>query len=144
MARVLISAGERGRIVAILRELDPETHDLTARFQEQLDPEDWAFVCDYTRAEIKGALEIGLMARAVAEAARRRGVSNEEGIGNFLDSIAWMRNFGVSDPHDERFKELCGIDTPLFLAVDALLQMAQDRMFGTLDEEYARLLESSF
>jgi hypothetical protein len=144
MARIVLTPAEKAKILAVVRELDPATHELTTPFKVLLSDSEWHFVVTYARNEIKGALEIGLLARAMAEAVRKRGSANEQGIATFLESTAWMRNFGVSDDDDERFKDLCGVDSPLFLAVDALLQLAQDRMFDTIDEEYLRLLESSF
>jgi hypothetical protein len=143
MARIVLSAAEKAKITSIVRELDPATHGLTAPFKTVVSESEWYFIVNYARSEMRGALQVGVLARAMAEAVRRLGAANDQGIASFLDSTAWMRNFGISDEDDERFKDLCGVDSPLFLAVDALLQMAQDRMFGTLDEEYARLVESS-
>lgn len=142
MPRLIYTGADKLRVDAIVAELDPAGHDLTRPFREALSSEDWLFVVDYARTEIRAALEVGMLARTVAESARLRGSSNEQGIRTFLDSISWMRNFGVSDAADERFKEIADVDSPLFVAVDALLQLAQDRMFNTLDEEYVRLLEA--
>ncbi len=143
MPRIIFSGTERLRMNAILKELDPATHEFTSRFANVLSSEDWNFVQNYARAEMRGALEMGLLARSVAEVARQRGIGSEQGVSSFLDSTPWMRNFGVSDDADERFKMIADLESPLFVAVDALLQLAQDRMFNTLDEEYARLLDAS-
>lgn len=143
MAKMILSGPERLRIAAILRELDPDSHELLAPFKENLSAADWNFVVEYARAEMRGALEMGLLARGLADTARMRGMANADGISSFLESTSWMRNFGMSDESDEHFKRLADVDTPMFVAVDALLQMAQDRMFNTLDEEYARLLDAS-
>ncbi|MGH2694180.1 MAG: hypothetical protein ACRDJJ_05120, partial [Actinomycetota bacterium] len=113
MARIVLTPAEKAKILGIVRELDPVTHELTAPFKTVLSETEWHFVVNYARAEIRGALEIGLLARAIAETVRKRGSANEQGIAAFLESTAWMRNFGVSDEDDERFKDLCGIDSPL-------------------------------
>jgi hypothetical protein len=142
MPKVIYTGADRVRIEAILKELDPQINPLTLPFKAMLDEDDWRFVVDYARAEIRAALEIGLLARGMADAARRRGVANDDGVAAFMDSASWMRNFGVSDGADERFKRLADVESPLFFAVDSLLQLAQDRLFNTLDEEYLRLLDS--
>lgn len=140
MPKVVYSGAERLRMNAILDELDPATSELTTPFQDVLSEDDWNFVVTYARNEMRAALEIGMLTRAVAEAARDRAASNEEGVAAFFEAVSCMRNFGVSDRTDERFRNIADVDSPLFIAVDALLQMAQDRLFNTLDEEYVRLL----
>lgn len=145
MPKIVFTAPERARVSNILKELDPATHELTAPWSERLDPKDWQFVVDYATFEMRAALELGLLARSAVDTARQRGMANAEGASVVLSSISWLRNFGVIDARDERFASIAGAgtDAPLFLAVEALIEIAKDRLFQTFDEEYRLLLETS-
>jgi hypothetical protein len=133
---------ERTLIDAVLVELDPSTHELTRDFKDDLSEDDWRFLVRYARREMRACLELGLLARSAADTARLRNLSNDEGAFAFLRSVSWLRNFGITDPEDERFLGLAGEgpEAPMFLAVDALIEIAKDRIFDTVGDEYRQLL----
>lgn len=125
----------------ILEELDPNGHELFAPHKALLSDADWAFICDYTRERMRSAIQIGAMARAFVETAQQLGATDDRGAQHFLRSKAWIHNFGVTASADEYFCALSAIcGNRLGRASDALVEIAQDRMFETLDEEYQRLL----
>jgi hypothetical protein len=133
---------ERTLIDAVLVELDPSTHELTRDFKDDLSGDDWRFLVRYARREMRACLELGLLARSAADTARLRNLSNDEGAFAFLRSVSWLRNFGITDPEDERFLGLAGEgpEAPMFLAVDALIEIAKDRIFDTVGDEYRQLI----
>ena len=148
MARITLSAAERARINAILVELEPSCHDLTRRYASELAPHEWEFVLGYIRNELRSFLEIRTMARALADAARKRGLADDAGISDFLASRTWVRNFGVADDDDDRFMAIAastGRPSPranydLSTDADTLLEIAEERLLGTIDDEYIELL----
>lgn len=142
MPQIEFTDKERKLIDAVLAELDPVSHELTRDFRNVLDGDDWRFLVRYARREMRACLELGLLARSMADTARLRNLSNEQGAVAFLRSVSWLRNFGMTDPDDERFLSLAGEgpEAPLFLAVDALIEIAKDRIFDTVGDEYRQLL----
>ena len=127
----------------MVEELDPAKHDLFDVHRPLLSAADWEFLCEYVREKVASALMIGLLARSAAAAAEESGVSDSRGADHFLRSKAWVHNFGVLQSGDEYFTNLSGAcGNRLGKACDALVEIAQDRLFGTLDEEYQRLLAS--
>ncbi len=148
MARITFSAAERARIAAILVELEPAFHDLTRRYANELDPQEWEFVVGYIRNELRSFLEIRTMAGAFAEAARDGGLADERGIADFLASRSWVRNFGVADDDDDRFMAIAAttgrpnprVNYELSTDADTLLEIAEERLLGTIDDEYVELL----
>jgi hypothetical protein len=143
---IRFTKAERAEVDLVMTELDPETHEFLFDFSLVCPEEDWQFLVGYARREMRAALELGLLARATSQVATELGATDDAGARAYLGSIAWLRNFGRADDADERFLELCGepgTDSPLFVAVESLLELAQDRMFGTIDEEYRALLEQA-
>ncbi len=143
MAHIALSDEDRRVIAETLEELDPASHELLARFREVLNDSDWAFAVGYVTARIRGALEIGLIARAVVAAAERNGLADERGSDHFLRSKAWLHNFGVPQTGDEYFYAVsAAAGGGLVRAHEALLELAQDHLFGTFDDEYQRLFST--
>lgn len=145
MPQIEFTEAERTLVDAVLAELDPSSHELTRDFRNILAEEDWRFLVRYARREMRACLELGLLARSMADTARLRDLSNGDGAFAFLRSISWLRNFGMTDPDDERFLALAGEgpQAPIFLAVDALIEIAKDRIFDTVGDEYRQLLFDS-
>ena len=143
MPRIAFTGEEHARINHVLRELDPATHELTAHWSDLLNGEDWAFLQDYVRTEMRATLEMGMLARSIAAVVNERRLADTTAVDHFLRSTTWSRNFGLTDDAEERLMSILGqaLDSPLFLAIEALMQMAEDRMFDTLDSEYRSLLE---
>ena len=143
MPRISFTGEEHARINHVLRELDPATHDLTAHWRNLLSGEDWAFLQDYVRTEMRATLEMGMLARSIAAVVDERRLADKAAVDHFMRSTPWSRNFGLTDEAEERLMSILGqaLDSPLFLAIEALMQMAEDRMFDTLDIEYRSLLE---
>lgn len=145
MPQIEFTEAERTLVDAVLAELDPSSHELTRDFRNILAEEDWRFLVRYARREMRACLELGLLGRSLADTARLRDLSNGDGASTFLRSISWLRNFGMTDPDDERFLALAGEgpQAPIFLAVDALIEIAKDRTFDTVGDEYRQLLFDS-
>jgi hypothetical protein len=74
----------------------------------------------------------------------RHGLADEKGSEHFLRSKSWLHNFGVTQTTDEYFTALSlAHENKLHQALDALIMIAQDRLFDRVDEEYERLLRPS-
>lgn len=150
VAQIVFSHEERERIAAILAELDPAEHELTRRYADRMSEQEWKWVTQYLRHELRALLEIGVMLRAVAHTARERGHADLAAVKRLLRDNR-TRNFGLPDEADAYFNDLCMMCEPaaleqaepgLWKAADALLELAGDRMFDTLSEEYVELLNS--
>lgn len=148
MPKITFTPAEMAKIQSILEELDPATHDLTRQYASTMDPDDWSFVRAYIRKELVSFVLLSCMARGVADAARARGLADSEGVREFMTSRTWTRNFGVADDADDRFLQLAaatGRPTPdanydLATDADTLMEIAEERLLGTLDDEYAELV----
>jgi hypothetical protein len=146
--KISFTPEEMAKIQSILEELDPATHDLTAHYASVMSAEDWNFVRAYIRKELISFLLLSTMARSIAEVASERGLADEEGVRDFLASRTWTRNFGVADEADDSFLRIAALtgrpspDANYELAADAdtLLEIAEERLLGTLDDEYAELV----
>jgi hypothetical protein len=143
MPQIVFSKEELLRVAAMVEDLDPAKHELFDVHRPLLNAADWEFLCEYVREKIASALMIGLVARSVSRVAQEHGVADERGADHFLRSKAWVHNFGVLQSGDEYFANLSGAcGNRLGKACDALVEIAQDRLFGTVDDEYQRLLAS--
>ena len=148
MPKLTFTPKEMAKIQAILEELDPATHDLTAHYASIMSADDWNFVRAYIRKELVSFLLLSTMARSLADVASERGLADADGVRDFLASRTWTRNFGVADEADESFLRIAAEtgrpnpDSNYELAADAdtLLEIAEERMIGTLDDEYAELV----
>ena len=148
MPKISFTPDEMAKIQAILEELDPATHDLTAHYSAVMSAEDWNFVRAYIRKELISFLLLSTMARSVAELASERGLADPDGVRDFLSSRTWTRNFGVADEADDSFLRIAALtgrpsaEASYELAADAdtLLEIAEERLLGTLDDEYAELI----
>jgi hypothetical protein len=148
MPKITFTPDEMAKIRSILEELDPATHDLTSHYATSMNAEDWSYVRAYIRKELISFILLSSMARGVADAATDRGLAGTEGVKDFLTSRTWTRNFGVADDADDRFLRIASAtgrpspDANYELAVDAdtLMEIAEERLLGTLDDEYAELV----
>jgi hypothetical protein len=150
VAQIVFSPEERARVESILEEFDPAEHELTRRFADRMSEQEWKWVTRYLRRELRALLEIGVMLRAVTALAHERGHADRTAVRRLLRDNR-TRNFGLPDDADAYFNDLCMMceptsidqgDPSLWRAGDALLELAADRMFDTLGEEYAELLDS--
>jgi hypothetical protein len=142
VAVVSISNTEWVKVEEILVELNATIDELTQRYFGKFDKRDWLFVRSYIRMELRAALQLGAMLRAVAKVAVEQGLANEEASKSFVQVNA-RRNFGLLDPAEVGFEVVSEVNEckeELRRAIVALADLANDRMFGTLDEEYADLL----
>jgi hypothetical protein len=142
VAVVTVSNAEWVKVEEILIELNPTIDELTQHYFGRFDKRDWLFVRSYIRMELRAALQLGAMLRAVAKVALEQGLANEEAAKCFVQVNA-RRNFGLLDPAEVGFEVVSEVNEckdELRRAVLALAELANDRMFGTLDEEYAELL----
>lgn len=142
MPEVLFTKSESKQIQDILDELDPARHELTAHFARTLDGEGWEFVQDYARAKIRSLLETGLTMRSAVDLAKATQLVDEEAVRlNFLHAL-WTYNFSFKTEIEDAFMDVVGgsEEGPLYVAVEALIDIAEDRMFGTFEDAHARLL----
>lgn len=142
MASVTISNAEWVKVEEILVDLNATIDELTKRYFGKFDKRDWLFVRSYIRMELRAALQLGAMLRAVAKVAVEQGLANDEAAKCFVQVNA-RRNFGLLDPAEVGFEVVSEVNEckeELRRAVLALAELANDRMFGTLDDEYAELL----
>lgn len=144
-------------MAAILTELDPAGHELTSHFTSVLAEDDWDFAVGIMRAELRTVLEMGLAARAVATLGRSEEMADEAGIEHLLGDCGelWeIGNFGTpfEDGRAERWTDICSSTQPvvddegqantsaLAVAAFALRDLAHQKMFDTLDEEFGEML----
>jgi hypothetical protein len=145
MAVVSIPNTEWARVEEILVELNPTIDELTHRHFGKFDKRDWLFVRSYIRMELRATLQLGSMLRAVAKVALEQGLANDEAAKCFVQ-VNSKRNFGLLDPAEVGFEVVSEVNEckdELRRAILALSDLANDRMFGTLDEEYAELVAKS-
>jgi hypothetical protein len=143
MSTFSFSPQDLTQIEVILDEVDVASHELLRPVEPAVSTNDWAFVIGYIEERLRAALEIGILARSFCTTAVERGYADERGVDHFLRSKAWLHNFGVTQRGDEHFYSLsAACEHRLVRALDALVEIVQDRMFSTLDDEYERLLSS--
>jgi hypothetical protein len=142
VAVVSFSNAEWVRVEEILVELNPTIDELTEQYFGKFDKRDWLFIRSYIRMELRASLQLGAMLRAVGKVALEQGIANEEAIKTFV-SVNARRNFGLLDPAQVGFEVVSEVNEckeELRRAIQALSDLANDRMFGTIDEEYAELV----
>jgi hypothetical protein len=142
VAVVSFSNTEWVRVEEILAELNPTIDELTEHYFGRFDKRDWLFIRSYIRMELRAALQLGAMLRAVGKVALEQGIANDEAVKTFVRVNA-RRNFGLLDPAQVGFEVVSEVNNckeELRRAIQALADLANDRMFGTIDEEYADLV----
>jgi hypothetical protein len=145
VAVVSFSNTEWVRVEEILGELNPTIDELTEHYFGRFDKRDWLFVRSYIRMELRAALQLGAMLRAVGKVALEQGIANDEAVKTFVRVNA-RRNFGLLDPAQVGFEVVSEVNSckdELRRAIQALADLANDRMFGTIDEEYADLISKA-
>jgi len=144
MPDIIFSAQERRRINTIIDELDPADHELLGPYYDMLSSKDWEFVCDYIRAKMRAVLETGLLIASLAEKARVTRLVDDETIRNNFVRTLWNYNFSFQQPIENTFVEVAGghREAPLCLAAEALVEMAEDVMFGTFEDAHVHLLDA--
>ena len=143
MAEIVFTGEDLRLIETAVTDLDPSTHELIAIHQASFGEDDWDFVLRYIEERVSAALKLGIMARCLVMAAEDADLADERGVQHFLGSKAWVHNFGVANTADEYFQALSTAGGGrLSKALDALIEITQDRLFGTFDEEYQRLFSS--
>ena len=145
MAVVSFSNVEWVRVEEILVELNPTIDELTEDYFGRFDKRDWLFIRSYIRMELRAALQVGGMLRAVGKVALEQGIANAEAIKTFVQVNA-RRNFGLLDPAQVGFEVVAEVNEckdELRRAILVLSDLANDRMFGTIDEEYAELVSKA-
>jgi hypothetical protein len=145
VAVVSFSNTEWVRVEEILAELNPTIDELTEHYFGRFDKRDWLFVRSYIRMELRAALQLGAMLRAVGKVALEQGIANDEAVKTFVRVNA-RRNFGLLDPAQVGFEVVSEVNNckdELRRAIQALADLANDRMFGTIDEEYADLISKA-
>ena len=145
MPDIAFTAQEQDRINAVLGEMDPAGHELLRPFYDQLPAEDWQFVCDYVRAKMRAVLETGLLIRSVTERARSSKLVDESAIRNNFVRTLWNYNFSFRKAVEDTFVELAGgsKESSVCVAAEAIIESAEDLMFGTFEDAHEQLLDSA-
>jgi hypothetical protein len=145
MADIAFTTQEEDRINAVLGELDPGEHELLRPFYDQLAAEDWQFICDYVRAKMRAVLETGLLLRSVTERARTSRLVDEGAIRTNFVRTLWNYNFSFRKPVEDTFVELAGgsRESAVSVAAEAIIEAAEDLMFGTFEDAHEQLLDSA-
>lgn len=148
MAAITFSDQELARIDSILSELDPASHDLMRPYAEKLEVREWELLQDYVRARLRRTLMTGLMAGAVTAVAEAEGLAypgtGSKAFGRrfkeaWVDSFAPIPDCWRLAPVLARLEDGRSCVLKEILALEA---MAENRMFETLDDQLAQLLES--
>lgn len=141
MAEIRLTLRDGELIQATLDYLDIGSNELLESVRPSLTDADWEFVTTYIHQRVRSALQIEMMARAMARASIDLNLCDDAGADHFLRSKSWLHNYGVTQTADEYFTALSiRYEDRLNRALDAMVMIAQDRMFGSFDEEYERLL----
>jgi len=145
MPQITFTEQERQRVNAIIDELDPADHELMCPYHDALTADDWQFVCDYVRAKMRAVLETGLLVAAVADRARTSDLAGESTIRNNFVSTLWGYDFSFRQAIEDTFVAVAGgrKEAPLCLAAEALIELAEDRMFATFEDAHERLLDGA-
>ncbi|MGH2750720.1 MAG: hypothetical protein ACRDK3_07595 [Actinomycetota bacterium] len=145
MPDITFTPKEQERINTIIDELDPADHELLHPYYDSLAADDWQFVCDYVRAKMRAVLETGMLIRSVAEKARATKLVDEEAIRNNFVRTLWNYNFSFQKAIEDTFVEVAGghRESPLCVAVEALVEVAEDLMFGTFEDAHEQLLDGA-
>jgi len=145
MPHITFTEQERQRVNAIIDEVDPADHELMCAFNDALSADDWQFVCDYVRAKMRAVLETGLLVAAVADRARIFNLVDEDTIRNNFIRTLWGYDFSFRKAIEDTFVAVAGgrKETPLCLAAEALVELAEDRMFATFEDAHERLLDGA-
>lgn len=127
MPDIIFTSQEQRHINTIIGELDPEDHELLRPYYDVLPSDDWAFVCDYVRAKMRAVLV------------------DENAIRNNFVRALWNYNFSFQKAIEETFVDLAGghREAPLCVAAEALVEMAEDQMFGTFEDAHEQLLDGA-
>lgn len=145
MPNIEFSPAEQARVRAILDELDPSTHELTRAYRDGFGDEDWVFIEDYIRTKMRTLLETGLVIKSVAELARSRQLADASAARRNFVRALWTHNFAFHPYIEDAFTSLAGSypDSPLCVAVEGLLDLAEDLMFDTFDDAYSLLIRGT-
>lgn len=169
MARVAFTPEELAAVDDVCRELDPAKHELTAGYIDAIDdPSERRHVIAHLRRALRAELIVGLVMRAGADACVSHGVVDADAAEHFVaddydkprtgitgtrrlrEARRWQYNLGylsneaivtyrILRRHYSRGPGRDGLypeDRPFF----ALLDLANDRMFDSLEQEHRRLL----
>ena len=144
MPNITFTAQERRQINTLVDELDPADHELLCPYYDMLSAKDWEFVCDYVRAKMRAVLETGLLIASITEKPRATKLVDEETIRNNFVRTLWNYNFSFRNAIENAFVEVAGghREAPLCLAAEALVEMAEDVMFGTFEDAHEQLLDA--
>jgi hypothetical protein len=145
MAEIVFTTHEQDRMNALLGELDPDGHELLRPFYDFLPAEDWQFVCDYLRVKMRAVLETGLLLRSVANMASSSQLADDRAIrSNFVRTL-WNYDFSFQKAIEDTFVEVAGgsRQSAVCVAAEAIIELAEDRMFGTFEDAHERLLDSA-
>jgi hypothetical protein len=145
MAEIVFTTHEQDRINALLGELDPAGHELLRPFYDFLTAEDWQFVCNYLRVKMRAVLETGLLLRSVANMASSSQLADDRAIrSNFVRTL-WNYDFSFQKAIEDTFVDVAGGSTQsaVCVAAEAIIEMAEDRMFGTFEDAHEHLLDSA-
>ena len=145
MPDIVFTTQEQDRINALLGELDPAGHELLRPFYDFLPAEDWQFVCDYVRAKMRAVLETGMLLRSVTDRARSSQLVDEREIRNNFVRTLWNYNFSFQKTIEDTFVDVAGGSrkSAVCVAAAAIIESAEDRMFGTFEDAHEHLLDSA-
>lgn len=149
MADVVLTADERRRIQEVLLEIEPVVDEFFGDARPLLSEDEWRLMRDYAHACVKGALQVGICLRAVAETHGCRAIEYPgRGSDTFVADClrAWRDSFApIRDPWRLALisEKLNGGEKRLMADVATLEAMAADRLYASFDEECARLLADS-
>lgn len=148
VAEVVLSPSETERIAAIAAELEGVAADLLADCRARLSHDHWRLLEGYAAACVRRALEVGSMLHGVAAAADGCGVPHAgRGRDGFVRAaLAAWRECYAPVPEVWRlapvFAAVEGGERRVLAEVATLEAMAANRMFASLDEQWAALHDS--
>lgn len=148
MAEVVLSPEERTRIGEILQELGGAIDDFFAEARPALTCDEWSVIVEYATARMRRVLEIGTSLHAVVDAHEGcapayAGRGRESFVRSALE--AWRDSFTtIKDPWRIALivDKLPGGEACLLADVATLETMAANRLFSSLDDQWARMFAS--
>ncbi|MDQ3958466.1 MAG: hypothetical protein M3273_09115 [Actinomycetota bacterium] len=147
MARVNLTCVEKAQIETIAAELDTSIDEFFGDLRAELSCEQWDVLTRYASACVRRALEVGVLLHAVVDAEPGRIAYSGRGRMTFVRQAlaAWKDAFApVADVWRIAtvFATVPGGEQRVLADVSTLEVMAANRMFVTLDDQCAAMLEA--
>jgi hypothetical protein len=93
---------------------------------------------------MRAVLEIGLLLRSVTNMASSSQLVDERAIRNNFVRTLWNYDFSFRKAIEDTFVDVAGgREAAVCVAAEAIIESAEDRMFGTFEDAHEHLLDAA-